>query len=358
LFELEKLYSSSDGSRGIIERIIKTTPTRYARFHKVGKIEVRKVYRLGNYFMVIVSWYSKNDEYLTDWTELVYCESSCFMSERLMRPNDEIAFYVSAVGGESSSVGLADSDYKINIEYPKNGKVVKIGLALKNLHGDQNKSFNTVVEMMRTLKSNNNKIGSLADGSIDVWGKLTRIMFDSYWLNFNKKSMYYYPNPRGSNTLFSALDRVTLANRLSQVEQVSPIAFLKGHEVEFILVEVIRNNKKELLQFYISSAGMIINQSDLSGEDSGIAQLLQNKFVYEKLLDLSSDDDAMKIINDDRYQIDLSGMLLNEKAGVEDNGVETDVSNEFSIYAWLVLSLIVFLILLLSWFIFLRRKAS
>lgn len=293
LANIVKLYSELDGSRNIVEKSVRKVPNRYARFHKVGKIKVNKIYRFGAYYMVGVVWFDKQDQFLANWTELVHCPADCYMSERLMRKNEEVSFYSYASSGANKLTGSLKGSDVIKVEYPEGSEYpakVSLGLSQYNtLSSEKKKKFTIVLNLINSLKANNSQIIKTSGGDSLAWRDMTIGFMQPYWANFGAQVMYYYPNKLGSEVLFSTLTVNRLADRLSKVEHAKPIALINGEEVSFLLMSVGLKEDRKVLQFYLSENNKIISQADLTREDGLLARLLQHPFVYEKLLKIKAE---------------------------------------------------------------------
>mgnify|MGYP000868846287 FL=1 len=321
--EIVKLYSPFDGSRETVAQAIKKNPERYKRFYNVGDIKIKKAYHFNHYYMVGVSWYSKKDGHLADWTELLHCPSSCHMSERLMQSSDdEMTFYLFATAGTPHTGKLQNGLDFIEALYPKNkdsAHTTKIGLALidySNMNIKSKNKFETLSKLINTIKANHSEISDVAD-NIQSWTNIIVQLFKPYWQEFGPNVTYAYANSNYSERRISSIgfeskftwqNYHTLVGRLAKIDSIKPLALLKGEEVDFLFVSTMHGDEQRLLHFYVSNQNKIISQADLNRTDGNVARLLQHPYVHAELTKFKSKKTKELISQEPKkYKMNLDG---------------------------------------------------
>lgn len=286
---ITSLYTEADGSRKIIEESLRKSPTRYSRFHKVGDITVKKAYRAGNYHFVVVDWHDKQGKVLAEWSELLYCQKSCLMSDRLLKQTDTTSFFFRALGGgKEASYESKGNAFKTVTASTPNDDTTSISVAItpySNMTAAEKSKTQTLVDLVQTVRANSVKVNETFSTNFPKLKSETLSLFKDYWPAIDDRLTYYYPNVKGYKVPFSSLGVYVLTSRLASITSLKPMFKVQGKDVGFYFFMAERQEKQELLMFFINDAGKLVSQADLKSPDSGIAQTLQHRFVYQALND-------------------------------------------------------------------------
>lgn len=311
--EIIKLYSSQDGSRELVREAVRQTPTRYARFYKVGDIQVNQILKMGSYYALLVSWFDKQGKRLANWFEFIHCDKQhCAMSERLAKKTKQTAFYA-LFGGKHAFTGefvsQADVD-TISISQPKQSpSSVRLKLGIQtyaNLSKEQLKAFDPALNVINTAVSNYAQAIAEAGTDMAMLQQISQGLFQPYWEDFNHQEMFFYPNKQNAKRPFAGMDYRVFASKIGRLKSATPAAILRANEVDFIFLWVAQDEQKEdarLLPFAISKQGKIVNWSGLKNQDATIFQFITHPFVYTALV--------QQLRN---KQANLTDMLAKDKA--------------------------------------------
>ena len=367
LADLIELYSTADGSRDIFSEGVRKTPTRYARFHKVGNINVSKAYRFGNYVMVAVVWHDKQGKRIANWAELLHCAKQCYMSERLMNSSSEVGFYaIFSKPPVSNNPPVITSD-NIEVTYPDNSDYsASVTLAMTDydaLDSAERSKFGVVAELVNTLKANVVNANAEAKNNFKHIEQYNVRLFAPFWRNFDKSVGYDWPNKVGDAYQFSSMAYYVLASKLANLRSLKPMAVIKGNAVDFVMLATEDFGYMSVLTFYVDNDNKMISQADLNRSDSTIAELLQHPFVYKKLVARANQATTNVIAADSSsYIVDFKTPLI-EKTKVTPLPVEptitervTTPSRTFNVKFLYLIGCIVLLLIL--FFIIQRQRNS
>lgn len=93
---LLSLHFKGDGSDKRLSEELQEIPDKFATFNNVKSIKLGRMYYWGSYVAVEVEWIGATGR-LASWMELVYCESTCFLSDRLYKSTAEFGLFSTAM---------------------------------------------------------------------------------------------------------------------------------------------------------------------------------------------------------------------------------------------------------------------
>lgn len=359
--EIVKLYSSQDGSRELVREAVRRTPTRYARFHKVGDIKINQIFNMGSYYAFAVSWFDKQGKRLANWFELVQCSGdACFMSERFARKDEKTAFY-SLFGQSTAFTGefaVSNAVEPIKVVKPQNSSSpVSLSLAIEpyeQMSKTVKSRFEPVTKVVNLAVSNYLQVMQEVGTDVNRLEGFSKGMFDPYWENFSSKEMFFYPNSKGQKHTFSTMDFRIFSNRLGNLKSLEPAALLRANQVDFVMLWGAQNADKKderLFIFPVSKQGKIVNWSALKRQDATIFELLQHPFVYVSLIkSLKSGTSNTQLIAADKSQYEIDFKKLEPQAPKSDSSKPSSENSSQSYWLWLALAFVLVLVVgLLIW---------
>ena len=105
---------------------IKDIPDKFGGFIKLQRVEVNARYYWGDYSILNVGWFVKNNQFVARWNESTLCVSPsqrCFVSKLLLDGTEESSLFSSSVNLVEKQILSNPRTYRDRINYfPANGK--------------------------------------------------------------------------------------------------------------------------------------------------------------------------------------------------------------------------------------------
>lgn len=260
---IKELFFDGDGSSVRLGQDLAKNPDMFKGFINLKAVTLGKIYYWGNYLAVDVIWESKDGK-KTNWTELLSCESTCFMSNRLYKRDSDFTFFSSyialtknlkpndlkkaksfnfcpqAIASCVNPLGISVSfDNLGSVFLEKNGRGTLANSDYKDLHLLLTRIW--AVEDKLNKMNDFSELSLLAKNVLDCC--LTDVVAGSLLPFFSKSSGSQLPK-------LEYLTSAAVLQVFQKITAVKVISFYRNLNSEFIFAEVTGQGGVKMLQMF------------------------------------------------------------------------------------------------------------
>jgi len=369
--KLKLLHSKLDGSYKSFSEDIRQNPAKFSRFYKVNRVSVNHIYRFENYIVADVNWFDSSDKLLATWNEAVQCNTECFMSQRLLKRQDNFDLWMNAIKLDANSISVIDPSH--DFEYSTNGNYpIDIKFKIKPfsaLAAHELKYFDMFSDFLSAIKVNYETFSTERFNNYNNAENYLYGIFDKYWDGFNSGSSYGMPENEKlqfSNTSFLSMGHASLTSNLNKFDNLKPLGIMTSEHSAFLLVNASNQSESRLLIFaYSIDDNQLVLSNSIHADDKGAYSILNNPIIYDFLNNSLEQDGTVDsllktdltpfIYNVDSFEIvgsksksDVSIILGKNKDVTSEKKINSDLSQRGSGDYYQLVFLVILVVLLLG----------